>query len=559
MRFKYTSSCAVGRRAVVKAMVFGSVAPWVMNSAALASSCGDRIVRVGAKLAPASLNPFATWSSFWPTAFTYDFLVGVDAQRHPDRRGFAKAWSVADDKVTWTFKIWPGMKWSDGRPATAGDAAFTYNYLRDSIGTPNELNVGWNNTTGLENVASIAAIDQETLQIVTKVPTRWPTDNVIMIVPEHIWKDVSHAAARSTFRNGAPLIGTGPMIVSEFQQGQFVRLTPNQYFRTGQPATAGVILSLLNTADSLVQGLKSGNLDYVASVTAAQWADLSKDPNVAVGQSRIEQRNFLAFNTASGRGEGSTKALQDPAFRDAIGYAIDLQTIVDRGFRGHADAGVGLVMPAAEDYFSDLSDIRRRFDLKEAARRLDAAGYRDANGDGVREDKEGKRFQLELITGTDSGTQEMPIAVVQLIAGWLGQIAIPVSVTQLDSGALGSRLTAPENGGGKWDLAVGGNWLSPAPHDILVLGKRGDRNNRSYWSNEQFEQLLSQVDVTVDLRKSRELVDRAVRLIYTEAPYIMLCYPLKLHAHRKDCIQGWGTEDAVSSWGYFPFDRLKAV
>ncbi|TIN31905.1 MAG: ABC transporter substrate-binding protein [Mesorhizobium sp.] len=550
----------LSRRALMKAMLLGTAAPWAMWSKGFAaSSCGDHIVRIGGIVAPDTLNPFATWSSYWPTFFSYDTLVGVDAQRHSDRKGFAKEWSVSDDKLTWTFKIWPGMKWSDGKPARARDAAFTYNYLRDSIGKPDELNVGWNNTSGLENVTSIKAIDDETLQIVTKAPTRWPIDNFMMMVPEHIWKDVSYADARKTFRNEPPLVGTGPMIVTEFQQGQFAQLTPNEYFRTGKPATAGMIINFFTTADPMAQGLKSGNLDYGFNLTIAQWDELSKSPNIVVGQQRIEQRNYLAFNTTAGKGEGSTKALQDPAFRDAVGYAIDQQAIVDRAMRGRADPGVGLAMPVATDYYSDLNDIRRHFDLAEAGRRLDAAGYKDTNGDGVREDKEGKIIQLELITGTGSGTLEMPIAVVQLIAGWLGKIGIPVSVTQLDSGALIARSAVPANGGGGWDLLVSAGWLSPSAHDVLIMGKSGARENTSYWQNAKFDEFLSEVDVTADLKKSQELVDRASRLIYTEAPYIFLCYPTLLDARRKDCFEGWGTDDQVSQWGYFPFDRLKPV
>ncbi|MER9770138.1 ABC transporter substrate-binding protein [Mesorhizobium sp. M0189] len=551
----------LNRRAVVKAMLLGSAAPWVVHSKAIASSCGDHIVRIAALFAPDSLNPFATWSSAWPTFFTYDTLVGVDAQRHSDRKGFAKQWSVADDKLTWTFKIWPNMKWSDGQPATARDAAFTYNYLRDSIGKPDELNTGQNSTDGLDNVSSITALDDETLQIVTKKPSRWPVDNWILIVPEHIWKDIGFADARSAFRNDPPLVGTGPMIVAEFQQGQFVRFTPNEYYRTGKPATEGMILNTFSTADPIAQGLKSGNLDYGLNLTVAQWGELSKDSNIVVGQQRIEQRNYLAFNTLATDGAGSTKALQDSAFRDAIGYAIDQKAIVDRAFRGHADPGVGLAMPAAADYYSELKDIRRNFDLAEAGRRLDAAGYRDTNGDGIREDKEGKSFQLELITGTLSGTLEMPIAAVQLIAAWLAQIGIPVSVTQLDAGALSARTKTPAQGGGAWDLLVAQGWDSPTPHAILSLGssKNIGISNRSYWKNNKFDELLSEADGTVDLQRSKELVDQAVRLIYVEAPYIMLCYPLLLDAHRKDCFEGWGTEDAVSMWGYFPFDRLKSV
>ncbi|RMI14822.1 ABC transporter substrate-binding protein [Sinorhizobium meliloti] len=550
---------SLSRRSMVKAMLLGSAAPWLLNSTALAGSCEDHVVRVAGIFAPDTMNPFASWNSFWPTSMTYDMLVGVDPQRHSDRRGFAREWSVADDNVTWTFKIWPGMKWSDGQPATAADAAFTYNYLRESIGTPNELNVGWNNTSGFENVESVKALDDETLQIVTKLPTRWPIDNFTLIVPAHIWKGVSHADARSTFRNDPPLVGTGPMIVQEFQQGQFAHFRPNPEFRTGQPATAGMIMTFFNAADPIAQGLKSGSLDYGLSLTVAQWDNLSKDPDIVVGQARTEQRNYLAFNTASGDGAGSTKALHDPAFRDAIGYAIDQKTLVDRAFRGHADPGVGLVVPLATDYYSDLSNIRRRFDLAEAGRRLDATGYRDTNGDGIREDKDGKSIQLELITGTGSGSLEIPLAAVQLISGWLGQIGISVSVTQLDSGALGARTAPPANGGGGWDLYIGASWLSPAPHDLLDMGssKLIGTRNRAYWTNEKFDELLSEVDVTVDLKKSQELVDQAVRLIYTEAPYIVLCYPFVLEARRKDCFEGWGTQDIMSMWGYYPFDRLK--
>jgi peptide/nickel transport system substrate-binding protein len=547
------------RRTILKAILIGSTAPLLMHSAALASSCGDNIVRVAGILAPDTMNPFATWSSFWPTTFTYDFLVGVDAQRHPDRLGFAKEWSVDDKELTWTFKIWPGMKWSDGKPATARDAAFTYNYLRDSIGKPDELNIGWNNTGGLELVDKIEALDDETLQIVTKVPTRWPVDNTIMIVPEHIWEVVSYADARSTFRNEPPLVGTGPMIVAEFQQGQFARMTPNAYFRTGQPSIEGFVFSFFSSADSIAQGLKSGDLDYGMNLTPAQWSDLSKNDGILMGQARIEARNYLAFNTASGEGAGSTKALQDQAFRDAIGYAIDQNLIAERAFRGHADPGLGLVFPVAKDYYSDIADIRRHFDLEEAARRLDAAGYKDADGDGIREDRDGNKFQLELITGTSSGTMETPIAAVQLVAGWLGQIGIPVAVTQLDPGAIQARTASPSQGGGKWDLYIGGIWLSPSAPDLLVLGQKGVRHNRAYWQNAEFDELAAEVAKTAQLEKSQQLVDKAVRLIYQEAPYIMLAYPMMLDARRKDCFQGWGTEDMFSMWSYFPFDRLKAV
>ncbi|BCH34953.1 peptide ABC transporter substrate-binding protein [Mesorhizobium sp. L-8-10] len=548
---------AISRRAALKTILAGSAAPFVMQSAAFAAACNS-VVRIGAIVAPDSLNPFATWSSFWPTVFTYDSLVGVDALRHSGRKGFAKEWSVADDDLTWTFKIWPGMKWSDGQPATARDAAFTFNYLKGSLGKPDELNVGYNNTDSLDNAQSISALDDETLQIVTKTPSRWPIDNWTMIVPEHIWKDISYADARSTFHNDPPLVASGPMIIVEFQQGQFARFAPNKYFRTGQPKTSGMVFNFFTSADPIAQGLKSGNLDFGIGLTVAQWENLAKDPEIIVGESPIEQRDLLMFNTASGKGAGSTKALQDPAFRDAIGYAIDLKVIVDRAYRGHAAVGAGIVMPVATDFYSDLSDIRRHFDPKEAARRLDAAGYPESNG--VRKDKDGKDLQLELITGTLSGKYETPLAAVQLISGWLGKVGIPVSVTQLDAGALSARLSAPAKGGEGWDLAVAQSWPSPDPKTVLNIGQTGGHYNQASWSDERFDKIYSEVQGTVKLERLKELVDEASRIIYTQAPYIVLAYPFALDARRKDCFKGWGpNDDMISQWSYFPFDGLEPV
>ncbi|WP_352780695.1 ABC transporter substrate-binding protein [Mesorhizobium sp. M0571] len=122
-------------------------------------------MRLATTNSPDMMNPFGTWSSFGPLVKTYDSLAGVDAQRYPDRTDFAKEWSVAKDSLTWTFKIWRGMRWSDGQPATARDAAFTYDYLLGSMGKPDELNIGQNNTNGLEQIGSVTAIDDETCKL----------------------------------------------------------------------------------------------------------------------------------------------------------------------------------------------------------------------------------------------------------------------------------------------------------------------------------------------------------------------------------------------------------
>jgi peptide/nickel transport system substrate-binding protein len=516
------------------------------------------VLRIAQVAAPDSLNVFATFAAFYPMTWIYDMLAGVDAQRHRDRLGFAKSWSVSSDGLTWTFDIWPGLKWSDGQPATADDVVFTYNYIRNSAGDPNELNTGWDNTAGFDVISSISAVNSTTVTIVTKHPTTWPVDNTNFIVPKHIWQSISYADARGPFKNPPPTVGTGPMVATAWQASQnYFQFKPNPNFRNGPPAWSEAVFQYYSSSDPMVQNLESGNLDYAFGVTPTQWSALKGRNNIAVDKIRIEQQDYMAFNTAAGQGHGSSPALQDPAFRDAVGYAIDINSIASRGYQGLAIPGVGPIVPVSR-YFTDLKSIQRTFNLDTARQKLDAAGY-SLDSSNVRRDKQGKEIRLSMITGTPSGMDAIPIAVVELVVGWLGQIGIPVAVTNLDSGAIYSKTSDPSTGGGGWDLAIAGRWYSPDPFTLLSIasGPAAGDNNVSYWSNPQYDSLVQQISETVDPASTQTLVNQAATLVYQQSPYIFLDYPYFLGAYRTDHFTGWMSPEAASMWSYAPWDRVK--
>ena len=518
------------------------------------------VLRIAQVAAPDSLNVFATFAAFYPMTWMYDMLAGVDAQRHKDRLGFAKSWSVSPDGLTWTFDLWPGLKWSDGQPATADDVVFTYNYIRNSAGNPNELNTGWDNTAGFDVISSINAANNTTVTITTKHPTTWPLDNTNFIVPKHIWQSISYADARGPFKNPPPTVGTGPLVATDWQASQnFFQFKPNPYFRNGQPAWSEAVFQYYSSSDPMVQNLESGGLDYAFGLTPTQWSALKGRKNIAVDKIRIEQQDYMAFNTAAGQGHGSTTALQDPAFRDAVGYAIDINAIASRGYQGLAIPGAGPIVPVSR-YYSDLKSVMRTFSLDTARQKLDAAGYQ-LDSSNVRRDKQGKEIRLNMINGTPSGMDEIPIAVVELVVGWLGQIGIPVAVTHLDSGAIYSKTSDPSTGGGGWDLTIAGRWYSPDPFTLLSIasGPAAGDNNVSYWSNAQYDSLVQQVSQTVDPAAAQPLVNQAAALVYQQAPYIFLDYPYFLGAYRTDHFTGWMSPEAASMWSYAPWDRVKPV
>src|SRR4029079_7932170 len=145
--------------------------------------------------------------------------------------------------------------------------------------------------------------------------------------------------------------------------------------------------------DTMVQALKAGELDYAPNVTADQFKQLQADPAytaVAGAASVWTQLAFSTYGTGTGKtiegGGPSTKALLDPAFRDALGYAVDKNALVDRVLGGSGDVGTTNVPPILSDWHVEPTTVRS-FNIDLAKQKLDAAGYK-LNGDNKRLDKE---------------------------------------------------------------------------------------------------------------------------------------------------------------------------
>ncbi|MGH3425459.1 MAG: ABC transporter substrate-binding protein, partial [Nocardioidaceae bacterium] len=156
-----------------------------------------------------TLNPFLAYfnGAFDTFAMIYPSLtnLGVDGKAEPY---LAESWKTSADKRTWTFKIRDGLKWSDGEPITANDAAWTFNLIMN-----NDVAATANGSL-LSNFASVEAPDDTTLVIRTKKPQSNMlyvsiTRRGIPIVPEHVWKD--HVDDLKSYKNDDfPVVGYGP-------------------------------------------------------------------------------------------------------------------------------------------------------------------------------------------------------------------------------------------------------------------------------------------------------------------------------------------------------------
>lgn len=230
-------------------------------------------------------------------------------------------------------------------------------------------------------IKTVTTSDDLTLVVTTEFPTTLLTQAYVPILPKHVWgrynlDQIGNATPEGFFKNEPPVVGTGPYVAVEWDPGQFIRFARNENYWGKQGAADKVIIQTFADTNTMVEALKNGDVDYVRGVGADQFDALANEPNVVPVEGFANGYSYLSFNTkgnAEGYG-GSTSALADAAFRDALGYAIDKERLVDATLAGHGVVGDTNVPPYHKDWHVAPANPRT-FDIAEADRRLVAAGY----------------------------------------------------------------------------------------------------------------------------------------------------------------------------------------
>ncbi len=533
----------VARALAASALALSSILP---AAAATVRAADPVILKVGTTQDLDAINPYNTALVVGYEAFalTYNVLVdfGENAEPIP---GFADSWARNPDGHSIKFHIRTGMKWSDGQPATAADACFSWQMNVDAVKAGVSIGLGYIDPNVKDaGVTKVECPDAETMIMTTDDQSDRPYQAYVPILPKHIWgKETYKTMGDAKFT--APLVGSGPYTLAEWKTGQFVRFVRNPNYWGTQGFEDEVDIQFFKTPDTMVQALKAGEIDYARDPNAAQLKALQNEPGIktVVGAANgWTQMAFNTYGTGTGKtipnGGASTKALQDPAFRDALGYAVDKKALVDKILGGFGDPGDTNVPPVLTQ-FHVTPDKPRTFDIEKAKSLLLAAGYPlDASGN--RLDKEGKPISLRMFMPNSNDTYPKAAAFIK---DWYGQLGIKVSTTVMDSDALTSLLLPPEAGKGntaKYDIELWGWAGSPDPNALLqifrcdAIGGSSD----SLYCNKAYDDLYDQqLKLSGDARKA--VVAQMQNLIYNEAPYDILYYDANLVAYRTDKFAGW--------------------
>lgn len=443
--------------------------------------------------------------------------------------GLAESWEGSDDGLTYTYTLREGLKWSDGEPLTADDVAFTVNTSRDQ---------GWFNHSSVTANLTATVIDERTVEITSAVPDpKLPTMDVY-ILPEHIWS--GPAADDITTYDALEGVGSGPFTLQEWKPGQEWIVEANPNYWQGEPAIDQIVFRLYTEGGAMVAALENGELDAANDIPAELFEGLASDDIVTVAGAQGGFTELAMNGMAGGLGDGHP-ALQDLDVRHAIAMAIDRDALFER-----VALGIGLpltvlgVSPLQEWLPEIPEDQQLNYDPAAANALLDAGGYLDTDGDGVREMPDGSQSLTFRYAERSEGTQGA--AVRELITGWLTEVGIATEVSVFDDSQLGTAI-----GAGEYDLFVWGwtPFVDPDPMlsyftcaqlttDIESLGY-----NDANWCSEEYDALYEQQNQELDRAKRIEIVHEMITLFHNESTYVVLYHDADTQAYRTDRFEGW--------------------
>lgn len=457
----------------------------------------------------------------------YDRLAEIgDSLSTVGDQGFqprlAKTWDWAPDSLSIAFHLDPAAKWHDGAPVRAGDVVFTWRTYSDkTVGSPF--------ATALEDVDSVTATDSLTATVWFK--TRSPMQfydavNTMLILPEHLLQSAKGPKIAESNVARAP-IGTGRYRFSKWNAAQSIDLVADTTNYRGRPRLDRVILAIASDMSAALTRLKGGEADMLEQIPAPSFAEIAGDTSLRITLTPGLDYNFVQFNLNDPRNASRPHRLfGDRALRRAVTMALDRSSIVHNAYDSLANVAIGPTVRAYPTTDASLAQIP--FDRARAMRLLDSLGWKDSNGDGIRE-RRGVPLEFTI---TVPGPSKARNTMAVLIQEQLRQAGMKVNLEPLDFAAFINKENTRS-----FDAVFGGWHVEPSPGGIRQTwgsagAAKGGTNYGSY-KNAQFD---AQVDsalsaTTLDARRAH--FTSAYQIIIDDAPAVWMAEPKRVMAVQK--------------------------
>ena len=311
-----------------------------------------------------------------------------------------------------TIKIKDGMKWSDGQPIVADDVIYPY----EVIGNKDYTGVRYSDESakivGMEEykagkastISGIKKVDDKTVEISFKEIGQgiFTGGNGLLIyaMPKHYLKDVPIKDLEKSEKVRTKVVVAGPYTISSIVPGESIELKANPNYFRGKPKTEKVTIQVVNS-QTITAAMKSGKYDIVFSIPTELYKIYKDFDNIETLGRQELYYSYLGFkmgkyDKAKGENVVNPNAkMADLKLRQALAYGLDINQMVKAFYDGLREKATSSVPPVFGKYYpKDLAGFP--YDPEKAKKLLDEAGYKDVNGDGYRDDKNGKPFEIKI-------------------------------------------------------------------------------------------------------------------------------------------------------------------
>jgi peptide/nickel transport system substrate-binding protein len=456
---------------------------------------------------PTTLNPYLNNGSETVTVANHVFEKLVETNLNFDIiPAFAESWEVSKDGLTYTFKVAKGQMWSDGKPGTSKDIAWS---LMEAA-----RNFHPRLAAILKaNLEKVDTPDDSTAIVHLKTPFA-PLLNIMasggapVILPEHVY------AGRDFKSNPVNLtpVGSGPFKVESWNKGSYITLvkSPSYHVKGAEPYLDKIILQFLPDVNSRWIALENGEVDFLNyyMVPLEQVDRGSKNKNLVLdshGGEGVGAVSGLILNTRKG-------PLAKREVRQALAYAMDRDAIAKRAFLGYAKVGRSVMHSGLVQYF-DPNVPTYQTDVAKANAMLDAAG--------VPRGADGTRFSLRMTWATG---RDVETSVAEMLQDQLSKVGIKLVLQRLDRAAAIKLIYLD------WDFDMALWVLATGPEPTMQVTrsyvtdniKPAPFTNASGYSNPETDKLFHSEASITDVAARKATWFKIQEILMTDLPFIPL-------------------------------------
>ena len=417
----------------------------------------------------------------------YDPLIDRDAQ---DPKKFNPVLATSWKQVTPTtlrFELHDGVKFADGSTFDADDVKYTVDVLLGKLHGRHPAILSYQYGT----LKGAKVVSPSTVDILTNGPDPLLMSRMaaMMIIPDgSVTKNAKALASKPN--------GTGPYDFVEWDRNnQVVMKAKPDYFR-GPAAIQSVTFKTLPDASSRLSALEAGQVDLITGVPADNIGDVEASGNASVESVASARIASIWLNVLD------TPQLKKPEVRQALNYAIDVNTIVKQVMSGYGLPVATIVPPYFENYDPSIKPLG--YDPGKAKQLLAQAGY--PNG-----------FSIEMMV--PQGRYEFASEVSQAVAGYLGKVGVKVKLDNVDFGVF-AKATQERKIPASFYGAWGEDYFNPI--DELDVAVKSGTDGFSWYSNPEIDKLLGQAGSTLDAGKQQQVVSQIQQKMLEDPPFIFL-------------------------------------